>query len=400
MQYSGAGAAGEGGIAAYVIFPTRAWRYKREAMFKTVKFLFLSLRLAFFSSRCERKSFRFQDCVIIVIFVKFIGRQGAVKKSLLLAAALLTLAAPAVAQDAIEKPRPTPAEVLAAAPPDHWLVVPVNDLMILSLANDADGKPRQAIIQLLPANLSGGHVRNVRKLAQARWWDGTKIYRVAKDFVTQFGGNPDGKVVPKSLETVPESEYFNAALGAKRDTDMQALDAAVAYANEYQKTGIQPLMKVIYENTGASNVGFGAGWPIGSKTIDGETKYFPITCRGSLSPAHYDPPDAGSGAEISVVTGEAARSLDTTFGMVGRVIDGLEHLVNLPLGDAAGGFYASNSSHIPITSIQLASALPISEQPRYKYLASYSPSLLQYIAAHGGYGNICTVTVPIRKIAE
>ena len=201
------------------------------------------------------------------------------------------------------------------------------------------------------------------------------------------------------LETVPESEYFNAALGTQRDTDMAALKTAVDYSNRYRKTDIKPLMKMIYETYGAK-VGFGEGWPIGSKMIAGETRYFPLTCRGSLSPAHYDPPDAGSGAEISIVTGEAARSLDTTFGFVGRVIDGLEHVVNLPPGDAAGGFYKDKSSHIPIRSIRLASELPAAEQPRYEYLASYSPSLLQYIAAHGGYGNICTVAYPVRKIAE
>lgn len=298
-----------------------------------------------------------------------------------------------------EEPKgPTPAEVLAAAPAEHWLPVPVGDLMIFTLPDAADGTKREIIMQLLPASLSGGHVRNVRKLARARWWDGTKVYRVAKDFVTQFGGNPDNKKLPKNLETVPESEYFNAALGAKRDADATALKAAVDYSNQYQKTDIKPLMKMIYESYGAK-VGFGGGWPIGSKTVNGETRYFPLTCRGSLSPAHYDPPDAGSGAEISIITGEAARSLDTTFGYVGRVIDGLEHAINLPLGDGAGGFYKDKSSHTQIQSIRMASALPVAEQPRYEYLASYSPSLLQYIEAHGGYGNICTVDYPIRKVA-
>ena len=302
---------------------------------------------------------------------------------------------PALAQE--EAPAPTPAEILAAAPAEHWLTIPVSDLMILPLPDAADGSKRQAVIQLLPAELSGGHVRNVRKLAGSHWWDGTKIYRVARDFVTQFGGNPDAKPLPKGLETVPESEYYNAALGAKRDTDRAALQAALAYSNQYQGTDIQPLMKMIYENTGAQSVGFGGGWPIGS---DQKGRAYPLTCRGALSPAHYDPPDTGSGAELSVITGEAARSLDTTFGMVGRVIDGLEHLQNLPLGTDPGGFYADKSQYVPISSIRLASELPLAEQPHYEYLASYSPALLQYIAAHGGYGNICTVPVPIRKAPQ
>jgi len=311
------------------------------------------------------------------------------------AAACFSLSSPALAQD--ETPQPTPSEILAAAPADHWLPIPVSDLLIFTLPDATDGTERQAVIQLLPASLSGGHVRNVRALARNHWWDGTKIYRVAKDFVTQFGGNPDAKALPKGLETVPESEYYNAALGTKRDTDMAALKAAVDYSNQYQGTEIQPLMKMIYENTGAQTVGFGGGWPIGS---DKEGRAYPLTCRGSLSPAHYDPPDTGSGAEMSVITGEAARSLDTTFGMVGRVIDGLEHLQNLPLGTDPGGFYADKTQHVEIRSIRLASELPLAEQPAYEYLASYSPSLLQYIEAHGGYGNICTVPVPIRKISK
>ncbi len=308
------------------------------------------------------------------------------------------IALPAHAQDEVpeeEAPPPTPEQVLTAAPADHWLPIPVRDLMIFTLPDDEEGNKRQAVIQLIPTEMSGAHVRNVRKFAAQRWWDGTKIYRVAKDFVTQFGGNPDNKTLPDNLETVPESDYFNAALEARRDTDMAALDAAVDYSNEYQSTEIRPLMKMIYESYGMK-VGFGAGWPIGTK--DG--KAFPLTCRGSLSPAHYDPPDAGTGAEISIVTGEAARSLDMTFGMVGRVIDGLEHVTNLPLGTAAGGFYADKSQHIKITSVRLASELPVAQQPRYEYLASYSPSQLKYIEAHGGYGNICTVPVPIRKVAE
>ncbi len=308
------------------------------------------------------------------------------------------IALPAHAQDEVpeeEAPPPTPEQVLTAAPADHWLPIPVSDLMIFTLPDDEEGNKRQAVIQLIPTEMSGAHVRNVRKFAAQRWWDGTKIYRVAKDFVTQFGGNPDNKTLPDNLETVPESDYFNAALEARRDTDMAALDAAVDYSNEYQSTEIRPLMKMIYESYGMK-VGFGAGWPIGTK--DG--KAFPLTCRGSLSPAHYDQPDAGTGAEISIVTGEAARSLDMTFGMVGRVIDGLEHVTNLPLGTSAGGFYADKSQHIKITSIRLASELPVAQQPRYEYLASYSPSQLKYIEAHGGYGNICTVPVPIRKVAE
>lgn len=122
------------------------------------------------------------------------------------------MSTPAYAQEETPAAKPTPEDVLIAAPADHWLPIPVSDLMIFTLPDDAEGNKRQTVIQLIPAEMSGTHVRNVRKFAAARWWDGTKIYRVAKDFVTQFGGNPDNKTVPKNLETVPESDYFNTAL--------------------------------------------------------------------------------------------------------------------------------------------------------------------------------------------
>lgn len=321
----------------------------------------------------------------------------------LISAALL-LGHPAQAAQEQAEPAPpaltmNPQQALAASPAEHWLTIPANDLMILTLPDAADGSKRQAVIQLLPAKMSGGHVRNIRRLASSHWWDGTKIYRVAEDFVTQFGGNPDNKPLPKNLEKVPEHEYFNLALGELRAAEMAALKAASDYANQYQGGQIKALTSMIYENAGAHQVGFSGGWPIGSKMIDGVEKFYPITCRGALSPAHYDPPDTGSGAELSVITGEAARNLDHVYGMVGRVIDGLQYLQNLPLGTAPGGFYADPSQYVTIKSIRLVSELPLAEQPAYEYLASYSPALLQYIEAHGGYGNICTVPVPIRKKA-
>ena len=308
----------------------------------------------------------------------------------------LSLASPLAAQDddaeQVEAPAPTPEQVLAAAPAEHWLPIPVGDLMVFELEPDADGNDRRVIIQLLPAAYSGGHVRNVRKLAALKWWDDAVIYRVAENFVTQFGGSQVGKTVPEALETVPESEYYNAAIGEKMAIDMAALEEARAYSNEYQGTEIKPLMKTIFENYGAK-VGFADGWPTGIK--DG--KAYPLMCRGSLSPAHYAPPDTGPGTELSIITGEEARGLDTEFGNIGRVIEGLEHVRNLPLGDKDLGFYSDESMFVPIKSVYMAATLPPEEQPQFEYLASYSPSLLQYIAAHDEWGNICTVDVPIRR---
>src|SRR5690349_12344357 len=94
----------------------------------------------------------------------------------LLAASLLALASAAAAQDA---PAPvTPTSVVAAAPASDWQAIDPADLLVMTLAPDRDGNPRQVVIQLLPPPFSQGWVGNIRTLANAHWWDGTSVYRV------------------------------------------------------------------------------------------------------------------------------------------------------------------------------------------------------------------------------
>src|SRR6478735_5363921 len=127
----------------------------------------------------------------------------------LLAIAALTFAAPALAQDAPEPP--TPASIVAAAPAADWRAIDPADLLVMTLAPDRDGHPRQVTIQLMPAPFSQGWVGNVRTLAKAHWWDGTTVYRVVDNWVAQWGDGEDdtakAKPLPAGLRAVPESEY-------------------------------------------------------------------------------------------------------------------------------------------------------------------------------------------------
>src|SRR6186713_193494 len=130
-------------------------------------------------------------------------------KPLLLATAALALAAPSRAQDAPEPP--TPASIVAAAPAADWRAIDPADLLMMTLAPDRDGNPRQVVIQLLPAPFSQGWVGNIRTLAKAHWWDGTTVYRVVDNWVAQWGDGEDdkekAKPLPAGLRVVPESEY-------------------------------------------------------------------------------------------------------------------------------------------------------------------------------------------------
>ena len=93
------------------------------------------------------------------------------KQPLLLCPALLALsaAAPAPAPAAL-----APVEVIAAAPAADWAPIAPSDLMVMDLAPDAKGAARRVVIQLLPAPFSPGWIGKIRKLAGAKWWDGTR----------------------------------------------------------------------------------------------------------------------------------------------------------------------------------------------------------------------------------
>src|SRR5690606_28216482 len=122
--------------------------------------------------------------------------------------AVLALAAPLAAQEA---ELPTPASIVAAAPAADWRAIDPADLLVMTLAPDRDGTPRQVVIQLIPPPFSQGWTQNIRTLAKAHWWDGTSVYRVVDNWVTQWGDGEDdeakAKPLPEGLRVVPESEY-------------------------------------------------------------------------------------------------------------------------------------------------------------------------------------------------
>ena len=96
------------------------------------------------------------------------------------------------------------------------------------------------------------------------------------------------------------------------------------------------------------------------------------------------------------------------MAVVGRVIEGVEHLSALPRGTEALGVYATAAERVPIVSVRMADELPPAEQPRFEYLASDSASFALYADARAnrrdaffirpaGGADICNVPVPVRR---
>jgi peptidylprolyl isomerase len=355
---------------------------------------------------------------------------------LLAASAALALAMPASAQED-PKGAPAPSEIVAAVPKADWVAIAAEDLLVMTLAPDADGKPRQVVIQLMPAPFSQGWVHNIRLFARTKWYDNISVNRVQDNYVTQWGDpnydNPEAtgkpKPLPEGLKVMGEAEYVvdgapfaqfrdrNLEL-ARRRAEIEATNSrTIASARERTSEGQMtvaiaipvPPMVLVQKDNYAPGATFESGWPVGFD----QNALWPTHCYGMVGVGRNYSPDTGSGAELYTVIGHAPRHLDRNIALVGRVIEGMQHLSSLPRGSGALGFYTAEESakRTPITSVRVANDLPMSEQPRFEYLSTESATFATYAEAivnrrdpffimPAGGADICNIRVPVRRVAE
>ena len=361
----------------------------------------------------------------------FTPAAGSLASLALLALALLLPASPGSAQQQGEPP--TPASIVASAPASDWRPIDPADLLVMQLAPGQDGAARTIVIQLLPPPFSQGWVENIRTLARNHWWDGTSVYRVVDNWVAQWGAGEDeqGRAapLPSGLNTVPESEYVAPVQPGPdegRDFILTPAREEVVVSRFLDPYAI---------------AAFVAGWPVGLDDTGGRTAW-PVHCYGSVGVARDPAPDTGTGAELYAVIGHAPRQLDRNIAVVGRVIEGIEHLATLPRGTGEAGVYADSAQRVPILSVRLGDELSAnsaaagqagrrstgdalgeaaaptthgparqSAPPRFESLATDSESFARYlhvranrrdsfyIAPAGGI-DLCNVQVPVRRVTD
>ena len=338
------------------------------------------------------------------------------------AAALTTL--PLSAQDA-KVEYPSPPEIVAKAEPQEWVTIAPSDLMVIDLAPDAKGKARRVVIQLMPAPFSQGWVGNIRKLAAAKFWDGTSVNRVQDNYVVQWGDATEKKALPDGLSVVPESAYltgyssnmFSVRWGRGR---RPARFELTEYAEPIQKP---PIFSDPYNETVSFSGGFAVSYtqteirePRDKNALDYSYRPFsrflipdevwPIHCYGMVGVGRNLSPDTGTGAELYTVIGHAPRHLDRNIAVVGRVIEGIEHLSSLPRGTGGLGFYESEAERTPIVSVRIGA--DAADLPAFEYLSTESASFAAYADARAnrrdpffnvpaGGADICNIPVPVRR---
>ncbi len=138
---------------------------------------------------------------------------------------------------------------------------------------------------------------------------------------------------------------------------------------------------------------------------------WPVHCYGMVGVARDLSPSTGNGADLYAVIGHAPRQLDRNIALVGRVIEGIEHLSSLPRGNAEAGFYGEDEAEkrVPIVSVRLGDKLTEGPSPSFEYLSTESESFAAYADARAnrrdpffivpaGGADICNVPVPIRRV--
>jgi peptidylprolyl isomerase len=291
----------------------------------------------------------------------------------LAALALLPLIAAAQAPTPPAKPK-TPSEIVAAAPKADWREIAAEDLLVFDL-----GSGRKVVMQLAP-DFAPVHVANIRALAKGGWWDGAKIYRVQDNYVVQWGQNETDKPFPAGVVAKPPAEYARPVAGL----------------------GITPLGS---PDAYASRAGFVNGWPVA--VHDQEQLANLAHCYAMVGVGRNLSPDTGTGGELYAVIGHAPRHLDRNIALVGRIVQGLEHMSALPRGTEALGIYKERSFDVPISSAKLASDLPAAERPRFEYLsgASFDAYLHarknrqdDFFIRPAGGADLCNINVPVRAV--
>lgn len=314
--------------------------------------------------------------------------------------AALALSAPSLAQDA--EP-PTPASVAAAARADEWKAIDPADLLVMELAPDAAGSPRTVVIQLMPPPFSQGWVGNVRTFARAHWWDGTSVYRVVDNWVAQWGDGEDdpakAKPLPEGLREVPESEYVAQMACFRRANSTAGKRGFMPCTMEWAKFD-DPYVP-------GGKTGFANGWPAAQQPDYLGNEQWPIHCYAHVGVARDLSPNTGTGAELYAVIGHAPRQLDRNIAVVGRVIEGIEHLSVLPRGKGEAGVYDDPKLRVPILSVRLGDELD--EPPKFQYLGTETDSFAEYVRVRANRNDafyrvpargidVCNVQVPIRRV--
>jgi peptidylprolyl isomerase len=268
----------------------------------------------------------------------------------------------------------TMADVLAASKPSDWRPLDPQNTLYLDL-------PKGRVVIELAPQFAPNHVANIRSLARSKYFDGLAIVRSQENYVVQWG-DPDAKKPFGEAKKALAPEFTHPAPGLK----FTALPDPDTYA---------------------AQTGFVEGFPAARESAQGSA--WMTHCYGMVGAGRDNDVNSGSGAELYVVNGHAARLLDRNVTLVGRVLQGMELLSTMPRGHGAMGFYEKPEERTPITQVRLAVDVPPAERAKLEVLRTDTQTFADLVESRrnrqdewykvpAGRIDVCNVPLPVRKI--
>lgn len=272
---------------------------------------------------------------------------------------------------------PTPASSTAAAPVaanSSWQLLPQDNLLYLET-------DQGRIVILLAPQFAPEHVKRVKQLVKAGFYDGVTFYRVIEGFVAQFG--------------VPEHEWGSRA----KLTPMKAEFSWPVRSSD-------PYLLVQRPDLLAEETGFNQGFAVARE----QNQEWLVHCPGVVNMARANEPDTGV-ADIAIMMGQATRHLDKNMSAFGKVIWGQYAINRIRRGDTAdGGVIGSAAARTVIKQARLGTDLARDRQLQLEWLSTTSSEFSQSLAErrsrthvfyqHKGNGNmdVCYPQVPVREV--
>ena len=299
-----------------------------------------------------------------------------IKRMLMLSACTL-LAASASAVDKELPPKPSVGEIVKGAQAADWRALDPENTLYMELPKG------RVVIELAPA-FAPNHVKNIKALVRAHYFDGLDVLRVQDNFVVQWG-DPD-----------EDNERARKVVGAQ-PTVKAEFTAPVAAATHFAR---------LPDRDGyAPQAGHSDGFPVGRDPKTGET--WLAHCYGMVGVGRDNDADSGGGTALYAVIGPA-RQLDRNLTVVGRVVSGMPLLSSLARGPGPMGFYDRPEMNVPIRAVKLAADVPAAQRSQIEVMRTERPIYQDVVDAQrnrggpfmkvsAGYIDLCAAPIPVRE---
>jgi len=269
---------------------------------------------------------------------------------------------------------PTMAQVLAASSPADWRTPDPENTLYVELPAG------RVVIELAPS-FAPLHVRNIKTLTRAGYFDGLAVIREQDNYVAQWGDPENRHPIPAGIGKV--AAEFDSPLSPHMA--FTKLPDGDVYAPE---------------------VGFSDGLPV-ARSVSLHRTWL-AHCYGMVGVGRDLDVESGSGAELYVVIGHAPRHLDRNVALVGRVLKGVELLSGLPRGSAELGFYSKTETALPIKSIRVAADVPAAQRSNLEVIRTDTPTFTALVESRrnrhedffkvpAGHIDLCNVPIPVRE---